>query len=230
VKFRRDSQTCAKAAFSLVELLVVMAIIGVLIGLAGIALNNLGRAGSLSKTASDIAGILEAARAHAMAQNTYVWVGLKNVAQGNTNFIVVGVVGSRGSEANPRQEDLLQFGRLQRFENFQLVTGLPNLEGAFQRPPVSAGAAIPGAGAIFTFSAGSGANAVTFDTDVIQFNSRGEALVGQPNPADPGSRVSPKRITEIGIQSSIGGAIVNSDNFAVIQIGGLTGTVTLFRP
>jgi len=198
--------------------------------LASIALNNLGRAGALSKTVSDIAGILEAARAQAMAQNTYVWVGLKNVTQGNTDFIVVGVVGSRSGEANPNQGDLVQFGRLQRFENFQLVTGLPNSEGAFQRPPVSAGAAIPGAGAIFEFSAGSGANAVTFDTDVIQFNSRGEALVGQPSSAGPGSRVSPKRITEIGIQSSIGGTIINPDNFAVIQIGGLTGTVTVFRP
>jgi prepilin-type N-terminal cleavage/methylation domain-containing protein len=230
VKSQTGSQTSVKTAFSLVELLVVMAVIGILIGLAGIAMNHLGRAGALSKTASDIAGILEAARAHSMAHNTYVWVGLKNVTQGNVDWIVVGVVGSRSGEANPGEGGLVQLGRLHRFENFQLVTGLPNTEGAFQRPAASAGGVIPGAGAIFTFQAGSGANAVVFDTDVIQFNSRGEALVGQPNPGDPGRRVPPQRITEIGIQSSIGGLIVNPDNFAVIQIGGLTGSVTLFRP
>jgi len=219
-KFTAKSHPRA-GAFSLVELLVVIAIVSILMVVAMGAFSMIGRAGDLTKTGYDIAGLIEQARSHAMAQNTYVWVGLKNLSQGNVDSIVVGVVGARSGESNPDPDDgLIQLGRVRRFENFRIVSGLPNEQGGLARPSASQGASLPGIDAVYAFSVGSGSNKVTFDEDVLQFNSRGEARM----------TTSPKRVIEIGLQSFIDGKVINPDNFAVIQIGGLTGAVTLYRP
>jgi prepilin-type N-terminal cleavage/methylation domain-containing protein len=70
-------------AFTLVELLVVVAIILVLMALLAPAFNALKGAGTLGKSAYDIVGILENARAYAMANRTYVYVGFQEVDASN---------------------------------------------------------------------------------------------------------------------------------------------------
>ena len=65
--------------FSLIELLVVMAIIGILAAVTIPAMNSIKGASNVTKAAYDIAGALEQARAYAMAKNTYVFVGIAEV-------------------------------------------------------------------------------------------------------------------------------------------------------
>lgn len=62
-------------AFTLVELLVVVAIIFVLMLLLAPAFTSLKSAGDLTSAAYTITGALEQARTYAMANNTYAWVG-----------------------------------------------------------------------------------------------------------------------------------------------------------
>ena len=62
-------------AFSLVELLVVMGIIILVLGLGVPAFSGLKGSRDVTASAYDIAGTLEGARAYAMANRTYVWVG-----------------------------------------------------------------------------------------------------------------------------------------------------------
>ncbi len=62
-------------AFSLVELLVVMGVIVILAALAVPAMNAIRGAGDVTSSAYEIMGALEQARSHAMANNTYVFVG-----------------------------------------------------------------------------------------------------------------------------------------------------------
>ncbi len=64
-----------RAAFTLVELLAVMVIMILMVAAAVPAFNALSGASSNTKAAYEIAGALEQARAYAMANNTYVWVG-----------------------------------------------------------------------------------------------------------------------------------------------------------
>jgi prepilin-type N-terminal cleavage/methylation domain-containing protein len=65
--------------FTLVELLVVIAIIVLLSFLAVPAIQSLGKAGGFTKAVYDMADSLNLARSYAMAQNTYVYVGLTEV-------------------------------------------------------------------------------------------------------------------------------------------------------
>jgi prepilin-type N-terminal cleavage/methylation domain-containing protein len=64
-----------QGAFTLVELLVVVAIVLILTLLLAPAFTSLKSAGDVSTAAYTIKGVMEQARTYAMANNTYVWVG-----------------------------------------------------------------------------------------------------------------------------------------------------------
>ena len=64
--------------FSLLELLVVLAIIAVLATASISAFTNIGCGRSLAKAGGDLAGILELSRSYAMANNSAVLVALEH--------------------------------------------------------------------------------------------------------------------------------------------------------
>ena len=68
-----------RAAFSLLELLLVISIIVVLAVMTIPALSSIKGGRDLTSAAYSIAGILDQARAYAIANNTYVWVGITEV-------------------------------------------------------------------------------------------------------------------------------------------------------
>jgi prepilin-type N-terminal cleavage/methylation domain-containing protein len=72
---RIHSSGMDKRAFTLIEMLVVIAIVIVLTALAIPAFLKLQSAGDVTKAAYDMEGVLGNARSYAMANNTYVWVG-----------------------------------------------------------------------------------------------------------------------------------------------------------
>ena len=67
------------AAFTLLELLFVMAIILMMTALAIPAFNSIKGGSDITKAAYDVAGVLDNARAYAMANNTFVYVGIAEV-------------------------------------------------------------------------------------------------------------------------------------------------------
>lgn len=128
-------------AFTLIELLVIVSIMMVLMGLAILPLANMSRAGNLTKTAADIAGIFESARAYAMANNTYVWVGFTETDVSKpvsttpqsvgTGRVAVAVTaskdGTRGYEISSpgmwpaKCANLVAISALKYFENIHMV-------------------------------------------------------------------------------------------------------------
>ena len=202
-----NSRLDIRSAFSLIELLVVMGIIGILSSLAMPAFNAIRGGGSLTKAANDVSGILEQARAYAMAQNTYVWVGFKKEG---TDTLLVGVSASPSGMTNT--DNLVSISRLVRIENLQLVEA----PASTARSPSNV-VQLVGSGTAFPFSSGTNA----FANQVLRWNSRGEARL------DPATL---SRVIEIGLQPSANGVIRNASNYSAIQINALSGAVSVFRP
>ena len=201
--------------FSLIEMLMVLSVIAILSSLMMPTFNGIGQARSLEKAGADISSILEGARAYAMAQNTYVWVGFAP-SPAAPDQLVIGVVASNNGAASPEPDDLVPISRTKSYPNIQLQA-LDS--GTANNRPLPAGQLADGNSDTLTFTI-QRPETVTFDTAVIQFNQRGEMRISQ----------NLVKTLEIGLQESVGGQVRNPSNYAAIQIQGLSGAVSLYRP
>jgi prepilin-type N-terminal cleavage/methylation domain-containing protein len=129
-----------RSAFTVLELLVVIAIISILLVLFVPAFTNIKSGNDITNAASTITGLLDQARTYAMANNTYVWVGLfeedgsipsSNPATAGTGRLVMPIVASKdgttvynpNSSLNPDPIDptkVTQVNKLVRIDNIHL--------------------------------------------------------------------------------------------------------------
>ncbi len=87
---QKQARTChavaqRKRSFTLIELMVVIAVIVILTVLLVPAFTNLKGSGDITNAAYTITGALEQARNYAMANNTFVWVGFYEEAPTTTS-------------------------------------------------------------------------------------------------------------------------------------------------
>ena len=145
------SKTSNASAFTVLELLAVIAIMLMMTAMVFPSVSRIKSAGDVTKTAYDIVGILDQARAYAMANNTYVFVGFAEVdasisssvtPQVTTGTIPYGRIavavvaskdGTRGYDVtnanlpNPAWSNynnganLVPIGKLQYFDNIHLA-------------------------------------------------------------------------------------------------------------
>jgi type II secretory pathway pseudopilin PulG len=151
------------SAFTLLELLIVVGVIGLLLVLIAPAFTTIKGGTYVTSAAYTIKGVLDTARTYAKANNTYTWVGFfeEDASQSSTNparagngRIVLSIVASKdGSEvytsvgSPPADMDsngakLLQIGKLIKLENMHLRTfanGTSTGETFLTRPAVPGG-------------------------------------------------------------------------------------------
>ncbi|OJV02706.1 MAG: hypothetical protein BGO12_14835 [Verrucomicrobia bacterium 61-8] len=228
----------SSAAFSLVELLVVMAIMITIMGIAAPAFSGISRAGNVSSAAYEVASIIEDARSYAMARNTYVWVGLleENVTattpgSAGKGRIVIGVVASKDGTmiydlASPGQlpaDRVAPLSRAVKIDNMQLKTFPEGTGGGADfdsRPPANDGGTWIESGGVSQtpFSMGG----YVFQK-AIEFNPRGEARIN-----NAGSALRP--VVEIGLQPARGADVDSHEsNLAAVQVSGVAGNVKIYR-
>lgn len=197
--------------FSLVELLVVISIISVLAALTAPAIAALNRSGSLNRTLTAISLSFEQARAYAMANNTYVWVGLK--PETASNRVLSATVASLNSVSSDltNAANLRAISRVQAFDNVQLSDAAQSLQG------MSTDAVRVQQSTLGSFKTGQGANGAVEFPYVVQFSPSGEVQI---------STNSMGRWVQVGLL----GTPVATANYAVIQLSSLTGGVRIFRP
>src|SRR5438874_11614357 len=78
--------SCKQSSFTLIELMVVIAIVTLLTALLTPAFKNLKSAGDVTSAAYTVKGVLDQARTYAKANSTYTWVGFfeEDVSQPST--------------------------------------------------------------------------------------------------------------------------------------------------
>jgi prepilin-type N-terminal cleavage/methylation domain-containing protein len=224
--------------FSLVELLVVMAIMSVLAYATTPFFNSLLSAGRLSQSASDISSILAQARAYAMAKNTYVYVGMQEVdgmqpsASNGVGKIAVAVVasldGTRPYTTGPLvASDLAAISKPQIFGDTHLTKSSTLINGAGMTSRPTASVDLGSTSATTTFQWPLSGTPQNSFLKVIEFDPQGSARVQTGAAFNP----SVEAYIEIPLVSAHGNAAAaNISNQAAVQVDGVTGAVAVYRP
>jgi prepilin-type N-terminal cleavage/methylation domain-containing protein len=226
-------------AFSLLELLVVIGIMGMLFALSGPIVGALKGAGDFGKSTGDIQGILEQARAYAMANNTYVYAGIQEVnvinptASNGVGRVALGVVASTtgmrpytNSPAALPVANIIPLGKVRYFDNLH-ITNASSLSssGNMTRPTANVDLSACGAQTTFSWTI-TGTTQYNFTNIVVEFSPQGTASV-QTNSS---TLCTPPSYLELALLPCQGTVATTNANQAAIQINGFTGTVNIYRP
>ena len=233
-----DAQTqkfhdSAHAGFSLIEVLVVIAIIVLITGLMLPAFTSIKSGRDVTSAAYTTKGILDQARTYAMANDTYTAVGfagsIGNTPASVTGQVYVATLASTDGTANGfANGNYRQLGKLLKFDNTHVRdTGVPTNDGTdFEsRPNVASTYRIS------TTSAGAytiTVQGVTFSR-WIQFSPRGEAVLGGNNPMTQYMEVGlfPTHATSLAASQDANGKWLG--NIVAIQVSGFSGSVRVYR-
>ncbi len=237
--------------FTLVELIVVIALISTLMVLVVPAFTGIKSAGDVTSAAYTIKDALEQARTYAMAYKTYVWIGFyeepagqpsTNPATPGTGRIVISTIASADGTTvyNPRSlaaidpTRVTQLNKLVKVEGTHLAT-FPDGSGTgdtFDSRPAAIyetakiGDTTPPNPSLtpFQYPVGNPAPAAQYTfVKAVEFSPRGEARINNRN-------YTLKTVAEIGLQPTHGTAVdVNSRNIIAIQFGALGGDLKIYR-
>ncbi len=237
--------------FTLVELIVVIALISTLMVLVAPAFTGIKSAGDVTSAAYTIKDALEQARTHAMAYETYVWIGFyeepagqpsTNPATPGTGRIVISTIASADGTTvyNPRSlaaidpTRVTQLNKLVKVEGTHLAT-FPDGSGTgdtFDSRPAAIyetakiGDTTPPNPSLtpFQYPVGNPAPDAQYTfVKAVEFSPRGEARINNRN-------YTLKTVAEIGLQPTHGTTVdVNSRNIIAIQFGALGGDLKIYR-
>jgi len=249
-------------AFTLIELITVLAIVVALCALIVPAVTGLKGGTDLTSAAYQIQEALDQARTYAVSNNCYTWVGFFEEDISNSNAtpanrgvgrLVISIVASndgttiynkaKAAAATTQTitpSRLAQIGKLIKLDNIHVLNATgqtvgirqagiltaANLVGLSAQPllfnfqyPLNGGAAV------YTFGLGPAQpGSVPVLSGIVQFSPQGEA--SSEAQALPG--MVPCR--ELAVQQTHGTQPAASRNIIAVDIGGLTGQTTLYRP
>ena len=238
-----------QAAFTLLELLIVMGIVAMLMLLIAPAFTTIKGGTDVTSAAYTVKGVLDTARTYAKANNTYTWVGFyeEDVSQPSTNpptagvgRLVMSIVASKDGTTvyDPNNlapidpTKLIQVRKLAKVDNVHLWTHTDTPSGTGEtfdlRPNVSStyciGSSSPANSATpFQYPLGGGSAQYTF-RKVLQLSPRGEVRVSN-------NSNSPQRAVEIAVEPTHGAAVPSQvpANVVAVQINGFAGDVRIYR-
>ncbi len=204
-------------AFSLIELLIVVAIMGLLAAFALPAFQSISQARGVSEAAYQIAATVELARSEAVSRQTYVWMGMQPQTNSGNLDLRLGLVYSRDGTANTNTTNLQPIGR-------SLLIQRVSLENAAN---LSVGTSLGSPTDLSGYSGGA-----TFQIGQVNFNS-GRTITFTPmgevsTNATPSATNGFDPRLAIGMQGVHGTVTINNNDIAVV-VDGSVGIPTIYR-
>ena len=228
-EMRSNFQSPSRLGFSLLEILAVIAIIGIILSISGVAVNSFSLSRGVDNAAVGIAGSAELARSYAMANNTYVWMGL---LQDNNDLLVAVIHSKTGSSNYTNPAQLEAINKMQTFTGVSLVdfstmtasSGPMAQRVALITDNASLGFTTPAvSNPVFGWPVAATTPNHNFDR-VIEFRPDGSAkVVGTTNFEMMEIALQDANLTTAVTDISVG-------NVAAVQIDGITGKNRVFRP
>jgi prepilin-type N-terminal cleavage/methylation domain-containing protein len=223
--FKRSSPSSRSSGFSLVELLVVLAIIALMTALLSPALSSLSQSQNFSANVAEISNLIKQAKANAMAQNTFVWLGFaSSTSNGSPLIAISAVAGTGGLSTDLANGNTAPVMKPLVLRNVQIVSSVGlNFSATLNNPAVynttnntDLLSFTPTPSVSFSQSV---AGQTTTFTPVIIFTPDGEATLETPT--------QPFQCIGIGLKAGPLAAV--NAQVAAIQISGLSAEPTLFR-
>lgn len=214
----------AGRAFTLIEILVVIAIIGVLAAMVVPSLPALLGGKGVSQAVANVEAAFEFAKREACSRGSYVYLAFINTtnSSGNPEIRLAAVISADGSPTNTTASNLRPLSKVVKIENMKLVgypdlsPGVQALAAASQGGPADYVASFGPAG--FSFTVGG----QSFDRGFVIFSPDGNALPAAESPMF-------RPLTSVGLVQMKGNAVMPHDG-AIVTYLGSTGRVEVVRP
>ncbi len=206
-------QTRGNAGFSLVELMVVLAIAAILSALVAPAVVSLSSSGSFKSNTTSMGSLLEEAYSAALARNTYVWIGLSQLST-NGGGLGVAIAYSPHEDPNDFPNNVNVLTKPIFFPNLNLTT---------VNPAQYSNIATTSVGQITSVTS---ANQQTFPVPIGGSNPKSTVIEISPSGQVSISSLGKYAWVEIGLAPLNG----NGKNTAALQMNAFTGRVSVFQP
>lgn len=215
------------AGFTLLELLLVIAVLGLLTVVAIPVISGIDRRRDITSSAYGLHDLLEFARSEAMARNTYTWVGFANVPSthpGNGTGapqVVAAVFCSQDGTPTVGQSLIGALVKPLKFKNVKIVASSSLEQGV--RDQLDAGTALSLAAQSGSKSLPS-AGGITFSHS-ITYTPQGLAMV-KP---EPSAQDGFDEAVDIGLVQMAGDTELPSPNDVCLRVSGASGTARIYR-
>lgn len=187
-------------AFSLIEILVVVAVLAILMALGLPAISSILRGQDVSAAARDLEGIITLAQHEALSKNTYVWLSISPSPPSSfTSALKVTLESSKDRTSDASASNRSPLIRPKDLSGVEWIDAASENQGGLSRPPAEI------------------LEAPMDGADSLRFSPSGEVSIG-------GGPLS--AYYEIAFKEANRG----TENLAVLQISGLNGTVRSYRP
>jgi len=210
--------------FTLVELLLVVALIGIMLALVTPMIAGLVGSKGMTRAITEVASILEQCKTEAITRRSYVYVSFINDTNSSNNSeLRIGAVISRdGSGSNVAATNLRPLTKVLKIENVRAVdysalpTSIKNLAPDEVRDPADYVNNFTAPGVGFSIAG------QTFDTGIVIISPKGEIL-----PQQNSRMYRPQAVVGLVAMRS---QSVNPNDGAIVSFQGTSGVVNITRP